>query len=52
VLQGEAGKAVSVLSWRAGSRAFQMWIDADVTPGDTRQRLLALAAALPSAVTR
>jgi hypothetical protein len=52
VWQGDAGKAVSVLSWHAGSRAFQLWIDADLAHTDTRQRLLALAAALPGPVAR
>ena len=50
VLQDDGGKAMSVLSWRAGTREYQLWIDADVTRDDARQRLLALAAALPGAV--
>lgn len=50
VLQAEAGKAVSVLSWREGRRAYQLWIDADVALDDARQQFLALAAALPKSV--
>lgn len=47
VLQGDAGKAVSVLSWRDGRRDYRMWIDANVALDNSREQLLALAATLP-----
>jgi hypothetical protein len=49
VLQGDAGRAVSVLSWRDGKRDYRMWVDANVTLDNSRERLLALAATLPRA---
>lgn len=50
VLQAGAGQAVSVLSWREGQRAYQLWIDANVALDDARRQFLALAAALPKSV--
>lgn len=50
VLQADAGKAVSVLSWQEGRRAYQMWIDANVAIENSREQFLALAAALPRSV--
>jgi hypothetical protein len=49
VLQGDAGRAVSVLSWRDGRRDYRLWVDANVTLDNSRARLLALAATLPRA---
>lgn len=50
VLQGESGKAVSVLSWLEGRRYLELWIDANVALTHTRPQLMALAASLPKSV--
>jgi hypothetical protein len=50
VLQGESGKAVSVLSWLEGRRYLELWLDANVALTHTRPQLMALAAALPKSV--
>jgi hypothetical protein len=50
VLQGESGKAVSVLSWLEGRRYLELWLDANVVLTHTRPQLMALAASLPKSV--
>jgi hypothetical protein len=50
VLQGESGKAVSVLSWLEGRRYYELWLDANVALTHARPQLLALAASLPKSV--
>ncbi|WP_296948643.1 hypothetical protein [uncultured Massilia sp.] len=50
VLQDDGGKAVSMLRWREGYRAYELWVDADVVRDGSRERLLAFAAALPASV--
>jgi hypothetical protein len=50
VLQGESGKAVSVLSWLEGRRYLELWLDANVVLTHARPQLLALAASLPKSV--
>jgi hypothetical protein len=50
VMEDPAGKAVSLLSWFEGRRGYQLWIDANVVRVPLRDRLFALAAALPRAV--
>jgi len=50
ILETSSGKAVSVLSWFEGRRGYQLWVDANVVRVPLRDRLFALAAALPRAV--
>jgi len=50
VLQGESGKAVSVLSWLEGRRYLELWLNANVVLTHTRPQLMALAASLPKPV--
>jgi hypothetical protein len=50
VMQANSGKAVSVLSWKEGRRFYEIWIDANVTLGNLRPQLFALAASLPASV--
>jgi hypothetical protein len=50
VMQASSGKAVSVLSWKQGRRYFELWMNANVTLGQLRPQLFALAASLPKAV--
>jgi hypothetical protein len=50
VLQGESGKAVSVLSWLEGRRYLELWLDANVALTHARPQLMALAVSLPKSV--
>jgi hypothetical protein len=50
VMEAASGKAVSLLSWFEGRRAYQLWVDANVVRVPLRDRLFALAASLPRAV--
>ncbi len=50
VLQEDGGKAVSMLSWREGRRAYELWVDANVVRDGSRDRLFTFAAALPASV--
>ncbi|HEY1148436.1 MAG TPA: hypothetical protein VGF27_07670 [Pseudoduganella sp.] len=49
VLQSPS-KAVSVLIWTEGRRAYELWIDANVVLDRSRQEMFALAASLPKAI--
>ena len=51
VMQTDAGKAVSSLTWTEGRRSYDLWIDANVaTHAPLRAQLFALAAAVPVSV--
>lgn len=51
VLQAGSGDAISHLSWVEGRRAYELWIDANVTGTPMREQLFALAASLPASVS-
>jgi hypothetical protein len=50
VMQASSGKAVSSLTWKEGRRSYDLWMDANVTVGQLRPQLFALAASLPASV--
>jgi hypothetical protein len=50
VLQARSGDAISHLSWVEGRRAYELWIDANVTGTPMREQLFALAASIPPSV--
>lgn len=50
IQQAGSGKAVSVLSWVEGRRAYELWIDANVAGHPLRDQLFSLATSLPASV--
>ncbi|MBA5689851.1 hypothetical protein [Rugamonas apoptosis] len=50
VLQAPSGKAVSVLSWTEGRRAYELWMDANVVLEKKQAQFFALAASLPKSI--
>lgn len=50
VFQASAGKAISHLSWVERRRAYELWINVNVSGTSARERLFALARSLPPSV--